>query len=891
MMIPRKIIRSGIKNCKRGVSPIIAVILLIGLAVAASAIVFFIVLPMFEAEPELTLNEATLIYDTDTTKENGKAWGKFSLNIFNDGKGEGEITGFNVKYKNGTDYIDTGTDIEHFYEFPIEIKAADYQDLSIYFELVPENADNDIYYQINIAWKGGTTLKSEALSLESDRPEITSFSVSDDEFIRRTVAYEPTITDQEIKNVSYYLDANRATINNPTLANYTATSYPWDWSWASYNYSAKGLDNGNHNVTFVVWDYAGWNRSNTVNYTLDNDYTKPKIWDFNTYLPYSNNTVELGTSTVVRANVTDTGCQDSQINSVYLWYKISSIGDLTYPNGSISMTRIGVSDIFQGNIPSTYAGLSAWNYNMTYWIQAIDVDSNMNDTANDPNEPLIIDSYSPDISHTPIDSSYYRDAIEITAEITDPGGVAIADLWYRSTNDTVFSQAPLDWSSETMENSTGNFTFTIPYAVVQLDGIDYFINATDTTGGPVAYDGNVSSPWHISVIDDWDPYVYQSANVTSGVTGNALQINALTYDNDASYANDSALQTGRVSLYYRQGESGAFTKVDMTPESYDPVGYTTLGFKITRWTQNIPSDQITFGQFTYYYLEAKDQAFQWPTYGYNGTFYWGTEGNPIKITVSAQTTPIIARSSNPEINVDGDLVTYHINVTGQSCDAVQIKTYWGNGTSVGLTDIWIAGLSVWPGGTTPNDTWVDITDKPLGIGDYEIQLYFNTSVFNTQISNVFNTTDAPFKIQDPITFLTPSKTETEPSFAFVSATKDGRRGMYVAIRNDGAAVTVVGCSLSWSGGGSKSLDRIDMGTSTPNDVAVHNGNLWFQTSPLTVNPYDTSSFNVPGSSNTFFIYWRYRLNDDNLGNYNGINIWISGVGSPYAVSSVSFSIT
>ena len=51
------IIRKALTQKRRGVSPIIAVIMLIGLTVAAGSIVYFTVLPMFEVHPKLDVDE------------------------------------------------------------------------------------------------------------------------------------------------------------------------------------------------------------------------------------------------------------------------------------------------------------------------------------------------------------------------------------------------------------------------------------------------------------------------------------------------------------------------------------------------------------------------------------------------------------------------------------------------------------------------------------------------------------------------------------------------------------------------------------------------------------------------------------------------------------------
>ncbi|MHA2368205.1 MAG: archaellin/type IV pilin N-terminal domain-containing protein, partial [Candidatus Hodarchaeales archaeon] len=80
----------ALKKGKRAVSPVIAAILLIGLTVAAGAIVFFIVLPLFEGESELeVVEDSTFVRYLQGNGTHG--WGEAGIMVVNSGNADAKI--------------------------------------------------------------------------------------------------------------------------------------------------------------------------------------------------------------------------------------------------------------------------------------------------------------------------------------------------------------------------------------------------------------------------------------------------------------------------------------------------------------------------------------------------------------------------------------------------------------------------------------------------------------------------------------------------------------------------------------------------------------------------------------------------------------------------------
>ncbi|MFW9914487.1 MAG: archaellin/type IV pilin N-terminal domain-containing protein [Candidatus Thorarchaeota archaeon] len=819
IMINKAILR--LKRGKRAVSPIVAAILLIGLTVAAGAIVFFIVLPLFEGEAQLDLVEdSTFVRYFEGNGTHG--WGEAGIMVVNSGNADAKIDSEPKVYYEQADsgsgfpfQIDASnvtTEDSISATNALEIGSASEYLITIYFVLPVLNENNSVDYKFEIKYLEGTVKAQKGvdgdLTLLKDRPTII---LDVDNYVRRTYDIAPTISENdEVKNVTYHVYDNAT---GEQIDTYDTDSSPYAWSW---NTKANTTSNPGIDIRVEVWDYANLNDFVWVNdVQLDNDYIAPEILAWNTSAPFNNNTVELGEFASVRANVTDSGSLDSRVGYVYLHYKVSTIDDNVYLNASTTMSQIGATDTYQANIPSSAINLAAFSKNMTYWIEAIDIDGNSNSSADKPGPQhvAVVDTEAPNIDHTPTTTAYYRDAVEISATISDPGE-AQAILYYRTNPAASF--VPYQMTND----SATSFSYTIPTTrtgeEALLNNIQYYIEAYDLTVGNLAQEGTSTDYYNITVVDDWDPYTYQSANSTSAVNGADLEIATLAYDNDPSFAESSSPgeNTGQVYLYYRQGLTGAWTEEPMTT-NYDAIGYTANGFKITRWTATIPGTSLTTGQTTYYYLEARDQALNSGLPGYNNTFFWGTEGSPIAITVGAISEPTLLKSQAATISADGLTVTYYMIVTGSTAKAVTVNVTWDTVSAVNLVGIYIGGGSVWTGTASNVSAWttaLDITDTSLSIAEYEVRLVFDAEVFDTDIVNRFNTTynsDTSFKVQDNITLSIPAA----PTYnvAYVAGTANARRtgGFFnrrywldFNVENLASAVTITGIRLVYTGGDS-----------------------------------------------------------------------------------------
>ena len=205
---------------KRAISPVIAVILLIGLAVAASAAIFLVVMPLFEPTSNLELTDAYVVYDDSYTKtvDIGVGYGKGSVFLSNAGTGKIEVIEIYISYKipSDVDWITITNNVESLQSitpnYPYEINPLAINDeLTVRFPIPNANVDDTVAYRMTVTTKDGTTLDTsritavdeEEMLLIKDEPDLTPpTSIGT---IRRTSTISPiSVSDNsEIKNVTY----------------------------------------------------------------------------------------------------------------------------------------------------------------------------------------------------------------------------------------------------------------------------------------------------------------------------------------------------------------------------------------------------------------------------------------------------------------------------------------------------------------------------------------------------------------------------------------------------------------------------------------------------------------------------------------------------------------
>ena len=163
----------------------------------------------------------------------------------------------------------------------------------------------------------------------------------------------------------------------------------------------------------------------------------------------------------------------------------------------LNVSKEGGGDLEWVNITIDYDdvpdGIDPAKLKMYYWNETGDkwelVENSGVDTVNKfvwanlthltlfaPREQVEADTTAPIITHDPVLDGYAGQPIDpIFAEITDDGdGVAGAELYYRKSTDT-------EYTKYDMTIGEGGYYGKIPREFVTLDGVDYYIKATDGT--------------------------------------------------------------------------------------------------------------------------------------------------------------------------------------------------------------------------------------------------------------------------------------------------------------------------------------------------------------------------------------------------------------------------
>lgn len=583
------------KNKKRAISPVIAVILLIGLAVAASAAIFLVVLPLLQPTSNLEMNDAYIIYDTDYTvaADEGEGYGKGTVSLSNAGTGS-------IKIKDIQIYYATSFVVADWTEITEAVSIQDIsvnnpyvldpltttEELTIRFPLPERNDNNTVAYKIIVTPTQGSSLDTTKVTsvsetdmeLLADRPQI-SFTGSLGT-IRRTRQIAPTsVTDNsQIKNVVYEVyNAVETLVRTKTI-----TQSLWRWQWNTFNFSSEGLDNGSYTMKITVNDYAGL--SNFVNvplFTIDNDYEEPKITNVQGLSTKNGiGIAEVGEFYAVSATITDSGSAVSSVSEAYIYYKLDD-GGTTY---SIASMTQGTGDTWTGNIPGAFIGTAALANNLTFYLKAIDDDSNEKSTGS--NFAEVKDTTSPNfITHIfqgeTIESQTTLvgdegTTLSLSVEVSDKDSVNQVNLVWRERND-IGIQSVGPWIVSNNISVSGNvYNFRLPALNVTLDGLEYYFNASDPSNN-IAYEGNGASPYRIRVYDEASPIITIQSTVPATITeGTDLTVSASIIDNDPSFS-WTGFETGTVLLGIKRPGESVYTNFDMTHTSGDSsIGETPI---------------------------------------------------------------------------------------------------------------------------------------------------------------------------------------------------------------------------------------------------------------------------------------------------------------------------
>ncbi|MHA1967521.1 MAG: archaellin/type IV pilin N-terminal domain-containing protein, partial [Candidatus Hodarchaeales archaeon] len=591
-----KIFTQLINNKKRAVSPVIAVILLIGLAVAAAAAIFIVVIPLLQPTTSLEIIDGYVLYDTDytITMDEGQGYGMGYVNIANIGTGEVDVTNISIYY------FDTTWIPIHFFtndswsmqgidsNNPWTVSVTGEDLLRIRFKIPSLNHETNVRYRITVTPEEGRDLDTEQsdevdtldMTLAADKPHISyTRSLTT---IRRIYTISPTsVTDNsQIKNVTYEVFEGTTSVRNKTIT--SSTSWPWQWN--TYNDSSDGLNNGIYTMKMTVYDYAGLSSSVWVNgnstsgdpFTIDNDYVDPSILGaIGTSTKGGDGLAEVGEFYSITADIVDTGSGDSGVESAYIHYKTNSSSDLDYIP---TLMTPGAGNTWTGNIPGPYISNEALRNNLTFFITATDLDDNSNRSTNffadvnDSTEPnfvehlfegesviSVIDPLSGDESQT----------ISLSVTIEDKNFVTDVALVWRERNDTTLL-IPDPWRSTYNVSGTGEtWEFRIPALNVTLDGLEYYFYAVDNDSN-IAYEGNSISPYRITVADLVAPEITLAAGIPLEITGGTdLTVTVSVSDNDLTFSwTDN--ERGTVELgYWRVGLDADYIYIPMDHKSGD----------------------------------------------------------------------------------------------------------------------------------------------------------------------------------------------------------------------------------------------------------------------------------------------------------------------------------
>lgn len=150
-----------INKKRRAVSPILAAILLIALAVAAGAAVFLIVLPMIQSPGELEFGDITF---SDTDSPTNGLYDKVVFDLSNEGLDDVVVTAITIQaYDNTSSSWESITNANSSTNLPLTVNSGQGEpSITIIFA---EDADY-IKWRIRVAFKIGDTAQDDLVSPE-----------------------------------------------------------------------------------------------------------------------------------------------------------------------------------------------------------------------------------------------------------------------------------------------------------------------------------------------------------------------------------------------------------------------------------------------------------------------------------------------------------------------------------------------------------------------------------------------------------------------------------------------------------------------------------------------------------------------------------------------------
>jgi hypothetical protein len=477
------------------------------------------------------------------------------------------------------------------------------EELTLRFPLPTDNDDQTVFYKMVVETDGGAeldtteeteTVSEEDMQLSADQPAIDFTGTLG--AVRRTATISPSsVSDNSaIKNVTY--EVSNTTWSTTEIIEESL----WRWNWATYDTIA----NGSYTMKMTVYDYAGLSDYvDNIPFTIDNDYISPVISNVEgSSVKNGIGIAEVGESYAIEANITDSGSAVSQVKEAFINYKINDTNIITY---SVATLTKGAGNTWIGNIPAQDITSEALAKNITYYITAEDDDSNDDITGDifaDVN-----DSTLPDItSHIPVTDvidTPEGPIITLSATVEDKDTVDLVTLVWREGNDTGLLRPDVWIVANYIDKTDNTWTFAIPAINVTVEGLDYYINASDPSGN--TNDGTASSPYHITVDDQTDPTVAFDPEISSPTAPNQdVTVRVEVNDNDPSFSTQRWIsETGTVELSIKIG-AGSFTfpPWDMIHFSGD-----SSKFEDGIWELTVDAGNFSAQSIVTIRVEARDQ--------------------------------------------------------------------------------------------------------------------------------------------------------------------------------------------------------------------------------------------------------------------------------------------
>lgn len=146
----------------------------------------------------------------------------------------------------------------------------------------------------------------------------------------------------------------------------------------------------------------------------------------------------------------------------------------------------------------------------TYWYTFTVVISDFSESGtSDKVYCVAADAIDPTVYHTPVTQGYKNEDIFVSCVVRDNMKVGAVDLYYRTIGSS-------EWKTIVMSNSKDEYSATILGIEVSLDGLEYYIVASDGTN--FVFHGNSQAPYTITVYCNHEFTKQSTVHLKAGAT-------------------------------------------------------------------------------------------------------------------------------------------------------------------------------------------------------------------------------------------------------------------------------------------------------------------------------------------------------------------------------------